>query len=99
MVYPAMVPTKSPDLPPGAAGGRAGPGGANGDRDANASAAASVRPEKNGLSMVGPSASTAAVALRTEVYRPTIFGFQVNEIAKLQRWQLAMRDRLAFPSS
>jgi len=51
------------------------------------------RPEKNGLSIVGSAATTAAVALKAEVYRPTIFGFQVNEIAKLQRWQLAMRDR------
>jgi len=37
--------------------------------------------------------STAAVALKAERYRPRIFGFQVNEIAKLQRWQEAVRDR------
>ena len=53
----------------------------------------SGRPEKSGLSVVGSAASTAAVALKADIYRPTIFGFQVNEIAKLQRWQLAVRDR------
>jgi len=42
--------------------------------------------------------STAAVALKAERYRPRIFGFQVNEIAKLQRWQEAVRDR-SGPSS
>lgn len=51
------------------------------------------RPEKSGPSVVGSAASTAAVATKAEIYRPTIFGFQVNEIAKLQRWQGAMRDR------
>ncbi|OBZ72398.1 Casein kinase II subunit beta-2 [Grifola frondosa] len=38
-------------------------------------------------------ASTASVALKADRYRPRIFGFQVNEIAKLQRWQEAVRDR------
>ena len=37
--------------------------------------------------------STASVALKADRYRPRIFGFQVNEIAKLQRWQEAVRDR------
>jgi len=37
--------------------------------------------------------STANVALKAERYRPRIYGFQVNEIAKLQRWQEAIRDR------
>ena len=42
---------------------------------------------------VGETTSTAAVALKAERYRPKIFGFQVHEIAKLQRWQEAVRDR------
>lgn len=37
--------------------------------------------------------STASVALKAERYRPRIYGFQLNEIAKLQRWQEAVRDR------
>lgn len=41
----------------------------------------------------GETISTAAVALKADRYRPKIFGFQVNEIAKLQRWQEAVRDR------
>ncbi|KAK7045573.1 Phosphatidylinositol 4-kinase LSB6 [Paramarasmius palmivorus] len=41
----------------------------------------------------GETISTASVALKAERYRPKIYGFQVNEIAKLQRWQEAVRDR------
>jgi casein kinase II subunit beta len=37
--------------------------------------------------------STAAAALKAERYQPKIYGFQLNEIAKLQRWQEAVRDR------
>ncbi|EIM90735.1 uncharacterized protein STEHIDRAFT_90583 [Stereum hirsutum FP-91666 SS1] len=44
-------------------------------------------------STAGDAVSTAAAALRADRYRPRIFGFQVNEIAKLQRWQEAVRDR------
>lgn len=45
------------------------------------------------------SASTSSVALRMERYQPKIFGFHVNEIARLQRWQSAVRDRYAFRPS
>jgi len=38
-------------------------------------------------------ASTTTAALKAERYRPRIFGFQVHEIAKLQRWQEAVRDQ------
>ncbi|KAF8731631.1 hypothetical protein AX14_004539 [Amanita brunnescens Koide BX004] len=41
----------------------------------------------------GEGISTASVALKAERYRPRIYGFQINEIAKLQRWQEAVRDR------
>jgi casein kinase II subunit beta len=37
--------------------------------------------------------STTTAALKAERYRPRIFGFQVHEIAKLQRWQEAVRDQ------
>lgn len=42
---------------------------------------------------VGEVVSTASVALKADRYRPRIYGFQLNEIAKLQRWQEAIRDR------
>jgi casein kinase II subunit beta len=42
---------------------------------------------------VGEVVSTATVALKADRYRPRIYGFQLNEIAKLQRWQEAVRDR------
>lgn len=45
---------------------------------------------------VGEVISTASVALKAERYRPRIYGFQLNETAKLQRWQEAVRDRYAF---
>ncbi|KAJ3550715.1 hypothetical protein NM688_g5017 [Phlebia brevispora] len=41
----------------------------------------------------GETISTAAVALKADRYRPKIFGFQVNEVARLQRWQEAVRDK------
>jgi casein kinase II subunit beta len=39
--------------------------------------------------------STATTALQAKRYQPKIYGFQLNEIAKLQRWQEAIRDRYA----
>jgi casein kinase II subunit beta len=41
----------------------------------------------------GELINTASVALKAERYRPRIYGFQLNETAKLQRWQEAIRDR------
>ena len=35
-----------------------------------------------------------SVALKAERYRPRIYGFQINEITKLQRWQEAVRVRV-----
>ena len=40
--------------------------------------------------------STACVSLKVERYSPRIYGFRVNEVAKLQRWQEAVRDRYGF---
>ncbi|KAG6852842.1 hypothetical protein C0991_008661 [Blastosporella zonata] len=42
---------------------------------------------------VGEAISTASVALKAERYRPKIYGFQLNETARLQRWQEAVRNR------
>ncbi|OAX34601.1 hypothetical protein K503DRAFT_747185, partial [Rhizopogon vinicolor AM-OR11-026] len=42
---------------------------------------------------VGETGSTASAAFKAERYRPRIYGFQLNETAKMQRWQEAVRDR------
>jgi len=50
--------------------------------------------EENAVGGVGEEGqSTATTALNAERYRPRIYGFQVHEIARWQRWQEAMRDR------
>jgi len=36
--------------------------------------------------------STAPAALKAERYEPKIFGFRVNEEARLSRWRTAKRD-------
>ncbi|KAK4687122.1 casein kinase II subunit beta, partial [Tremellales sp. Uapishka_1] len=46
---------------------------------------------REGPSTVG-SVSTANAAIKAERYDPRIFGFRVNEEAKLARWRGAMRD-------
>jgi len=88
LVYPAMIPPK------------AGPSDMTG-------VIASLRPEGEGSKRsrraredpeamaegVGDYVSTANAAMKAERYRPRIFGFQVHEVAKLQRWQEANRDR------
>ena len=84
MVYPHMVPSKGPPVPgPGGPGGPVGHvGGASG------------LPGYLGHGPTGiGSISTAAAAIKAEVYDPKLFGFRVNESAKLKRWREAMRDR------
>jgi len=93
LVYPSLIPPKSGPVdlarPAGASGG--------GADDIAARRRARAREElAEGTAVgegVGEGVSTAASALRADRYRPRIFGFQVNEIAKLQRWQEAVRDR------
>ncbi|KAI0064951.1 hypothetical protein BV25DRAFT_1799482 [Artomyces pyxidatus] len=89
LVYPSLIPPKSgpSDL------GR--PPAANSAEEAAARRRVRQREELADGSGegLGEGISTAAVALRADRYRPRIFGFQVNEIAKLQRWQEAVRDR------
>jgi casein kinase II subunit beta len=52
-----------------------------------------VREEPEPTEGGGEQISTSNVALKADRYRPKIYGFQVHEIAKLQRWQDAVRDR------
>ncbi|KAJ7482042.1 casein kinase II, regulatory subunit, partial [Mycena galericulata] len=56
---------------------------------------ASVRAsESQGMMQsIGHGIGTAGVAHGVERYRPRIYGFQLNETAKLQRWQEATCDR------
>ena len=93
MCYPALIPTKSGPID--------GPGFRGGVQETNESSGNGGRRPRRGREDNGAGdtvgnevTSTAAVALKAERYRPRIFGFQVNEIAKLQRWQEAVRDRL-----
>jgi casein kinase II subunit beta len=46
---------------------------------------------REGPSTVG-SVSTAASAVKAERFEPRIFGFKVNEEARLSRWRMARRD-------
>lgn len=90
LVYPAMIPPKSgpPDMSILLSSSVRSSDGADSGRRRRA------REDPEALAEgVGEGVSTAAAALKAERYRPKIFGFQVNEIAKLQRWQEAVRDR------
>ena len=94
LVYPSLLPPKSGPTDPARAGGAVGlvPGaGATVDDPRRRGRAREELVE--GSDALGDAINTAAVALRAERYRPRIFGFQVNEVAKLQRWQEAVRDR------
>jgi len=91
LVYPAMIPPKSgpPDLTILLSGSVRGSDTADSARRSRRS-----REDPETIAEgVGEGVSTASTALKAERYRPKIFGFQVNEIAKLQRWQEAVRDR------
>lgn len=93
MCYPALIPTKS-----GPIDGTAFRGGAPESTESSGNGGRRQRRGRDdggtGETVGSEVTSTAAVALKAERYRPRIFGFQVNEIAKLQRWQEAVRDRL-----
>jgi len=88
LVYPTLIPPKTgppADGPTGAGAAGEGKGRRRGGRE--------ELPDVTGTEGVGEGISTASVALKAERYRPRIYGFQLNETAKLQRWQEAMRDR------
>jgi len=84
LVYPTLIPPKSG--PPDVGGRTAGEDGSSKRRR--------IREEPMEVEgNVGELISTASVALKADRYRPRIYGFQLNETAKLQRWQEAVRDR------
>lgn len=84
LVYPTLIPPKT---------GLAEVGGGAGDEGGTARRRR-VREEPMEVEGGGGDLiSTATVALKADRYRPRIYGFQLNETAKLQRWQEAVRDR------
>ncbi|KAI0280704.1 casein kinase II, regulatory subunit [Russula aff. rugulosa BPL654] len=94
LVYPALLPPKSGPADPARGAVGIAPGAGATTADDPRRRGARVRDELvEGSDGLGEAINTATVALRADRYRPRIFGFQVNEVAKLQRWQEAMRDR------
>jgi casein kinase II subunit beta len=77
MVYPQMIPAKT--QPVGEVSRGLGIAG-------SLTGAGREQPSSVG------TVSTAAAAVKAERYEPRIFGFRVNEEAKLSRWRTARRD-------
>jgi len=94
LVYPALLPPKGGPADPARGVVGVAPGSGATTVDDPRRRVTRVRDELvEGSDGLGEAINTATVALRADRYRPRIFGFQVNEVAKLQRWQEAMRDR------
>ncbi|KAH9481893.1 Casein kinase II subunit beta-2 [Psilocybe cubensis] len=97
LVYPTLIPSKDGD----AAGGAGGAGGVGGTVGADGRSRRRLREEPDAVAVSaavateggGEGIRTANAAMKAERYRPRIYGFQLNETAKLQRWQEAIRDR------
>ncbi|KAG1852793.1 casein kinase II, regulatory subunit [Suillus subalutaceus] len=85
LVYPGLLPPKSGPVDPT-------PTSRSIENDSSRKSRR-VKEEPEISEGVGETGSTASVALKAERYRPRIYGFQLNETAKLQRWQEAVRDR------
>ncbi|GLB44765.1 putative plays a complex role in regulating the basal catalytic activity of the alpha subunit [Lyophyllum shimeji] len=85
LVYPSLIPPKS------------GPTelGTTASKEGDSKNRRRIREEQDVSASegAGEAISTASAALKAERYRPRIYGFQLHEIAKLQRWQEAVRDR------
>ncbi|KAJ3483608.1 hypothetical protein NLI96_g6201 [Meripilus lineatus] len=86
LVYPNLIPPKSGPID-------VGPSMRGGEADPNRRSRRPRDDQDLPSESLGEGISTASVALKADRYRPRIFGFQVHEIAKLQRWQEAVRDR------
>lgn len=88
LVYPTLIPPKSGPTDIGTSGSSGKDGG-----DTRNRRRPKEEPDVSAAEGVGEAISTASVALKADRYRPRIYGFQLNETAKLQRWQEAIRDR------
>ncbi|KAJ7764679.1 casein kinase II, regulatory subunit [Mycena olivaceomarginata] len=99
LVYPTLIPPKTGpplDGPSNSTSGGVGAGGGGGAGEGGKRRRGREEmPDVSGTGgeSVGEGISTASVALKAERYRPRIYGFQLHESAKLQRWQEAIRDR------
>jgi len=95
LVYPNLIPPKVGTVDAAAAlrnGGAVAGAGAEAEGTRRTRRVREDSEVEGSGSGVG-EASTASVALKAERYRPRIYGFQLHETAKLQRWQEATRDR------
>lgn len=81
MVYPHMIPPK------------VAPDGAPGTSPNIPRRIEEYTREGRNAAVGGGTSLTSSAAIKAERYSPKIFGFKINEIAKLQRWQGAVRDR------
>jgi casein kinase II subunit beta len=110
LVYPALIPPKSGPADVGGKSGGAIGAGADGDGTGIGGLGVGGSAMQNrtrrrlreeaelaGEGVGAAGVSTAAVATKAERYRPRIYGFQLHETAKLQRWQEAVRDRYVSP--
>jgi len=101
LVYPNHIPPKSGPAdfggPPNSLGGAsavgAGIAGTGAASDAGRLRRNRIREEPEPTEGGGDQIVTSNVALKADRYRPKVYGFQVYENAKLQRWQEAVRDR------
>ncbi|THH33469.1 hypothetical protein EUX98_g721 [Antrodiella citrinella] len=87
LVYPNLIPPKTGpvDVVPAARGAN--------ETDGNKRSRRARDEQETYTEGMSEGISTASAALKADRYRPRIFGFQIHEIAKLQRWQEAVRDR------
>ncbi|KAJ3876628.1 casein kinase II, regulatory subunit [Lentinula edodes] len=90
LVYPTLIPPKTGQTDIGASS-TSGSGNKEGENRIRRRLREDMDPAiaEGG----GENISTASVAMKAERYKPRIYGFQLNETAKLQRWQEAVRDR------
>ncbi|KAH7879752.1 casein kinase II, regulatory subunit [Lentinula edodes] len=90
LVYPTLIPPKTGQTDIGASS-TSGSGNREGENRIRRRLREDMDPAiaEGG----GENISTASVAMKAERYKPRIYGFQLNETAKLQRWQEAVRDR------
>ncbi|KAF8151036.1 casein kinase II, regulatory subunit [Crassisporium funariophilum] len=96
LVYPTLISLKDGEGPAATGTGGVGAGGKEGGAAGTGERTRRrLREETETVPTEGGAEglSTASVALKAERYRPRIYGFQLNETAKLQRWQEAVRDK------
>ena len=89
LVYPTLIPSKAADLNTITGKEMSVPEVTRTRRRLREDPEAAIIAAEGGGELI----NTASVALKAERYRPRIYGFQLSEIAKLQRWQEAVRDR------